>query len=133
MYISTSEAQRMLAAAQARAQAMGKNVSISVVDGRGDLLAMVRLDKAPWRTVGISRGKAFAAAAFGVSSAELAGRAGTPPMQAMMLSTRGELVPAQGALPVMRDGGVAGAVGVSGAAPQEDEEIAAAGIAGLHA
>ena len=44
MYLTTSEAQKMLQAAQARALEMGVKVSISVVDGRGDLLTMVRLD-----------------------------------------------------------------------------------------
>ncbi|WP_416359381.1 heme-binding protein, partial [Enterobacter hormaechei] len=38
MYINTSEAQKILQAAQAKAQQMGVKVSISVVDGRGDLL-----------------------------------------------------------------------------------------------
>ena len=131
MYISTSEAQKILQAAQAKAQQMGVKVSITVVDGRGDLLTMVRLDGAPWRTAGISKGKAFASANFGVASAELLARATSPVMQSFMLSMRGEFVPAQGAVPVLRGGQVVGAVGVSGAKSEEDEEIAKAGIAAL--
>ena len=131
MHINTSEAQKILQAAQAKAQQMGVKVSITVVDGRGDLLTMVRLDGAPWRTALISKGKAVASANFGVASAELLARATSPVMQAFMLSMRGEFVPAQGAVPVMRDGRAAGAVGVSGAKSEEDEEIAKAGIAAL--
>ena len=129
MYLTTSEAQRMLQAAQAKAQQMGVKVSISVVDGRGDLLTMVRLDGVSWRTAGISKGKAYAAANFGVPSAELAARANSPVMQAFLLSVHGECVPAQGAVPALRDGRVLGAVGVSGAKAEEDEEIAKAGVA----
>jgi uncharacterized protein GlcG (DUF336 family) len=44
MYLATGEAQKMLQAAQGKAQQTGVKVSISVVDGRGDLPAMVRLD-----------------------------------------------------------------------------------------
>jgi len=44
MYLTSIEAQKMLQAAQAKAQQMGVKVSISVVDGRGDLLTMVRPD-----------------------------------------------------------------------------------------
>jgi len=92
---------------------------------------MVRLDGSPWRTALISKGKAVASANFGVASAELLARAASPVMQAFMLSMRGEFVPAQGAVAVLRDGQVAGAVGVSGAKSEEDEEIAKAGIAAL--
>src|SRR3954468_9455563 len=99
MYLTSGEAQKMLQAAQAKAQQMGVKVSISVVDGRGDLLTMVRLDGAPWRTAFISKGKAVASANFGVASAELAARATSPVMQAFVMSMHGECVPAQGAVP----------------------------------
>src|SRR5918997_449939 len=112
MYLTTSEAQNMLQAAQAKAQQMGVKVSISVVDGRGDLLAMVRLDGASWRTAGISKGKAFASANFGVASAELTARASSPVMQAFLMTEAGNCIPAQGAVPVMRDGQAVGAIGV---------------------
>ncbi len=131
MYLTSSEAQKMLQAAQAKAQQMGVKVSISVVDGRGDLLTMVRLDGVSWRTAGISKGKAYASANFGVPSADLNARANSPVMQAFMLSVRGDMVPAQGAMPVLRNGSVLGAIGVSGAKSDEDEEIAKAGVAAL--
>ncbi len=44
----------------------------------------------------------------------------------------GRLIPWQGALPVRRaDGAMVGAIGVSGARPDEDEEVAATGLAAL--
>ena len=131
MYINSSEAQKVLQAAQSKAQQMGVKVSISVVDGRGDLLAMVRLDGTSWRTALISKGKAYASANFGVPSAELTARATSPVMQSFMLQVRGEAVLAQGAVPIVRNGQVVGACGVSGAKSEEDEEIAKAGIAAI--
>ena len=131
MYLTTSEAQKILNAAQAKAQQMGKKVSIAVVDGRGDLLTLVRLDGAAWRTALIAKGKAVASANFGVASGELTARANSPVMQALMLQMHGDLVLGQGAVPVLRNGQTIGAVGVSGAASHEDEEIAKAGIAAL--
>jgi uncharacterized protein GlcG (DUF336 family) len=72
---SADEAERMLAAAKAKAQQMNlSNVAISIVDARGDLVAMVRLDNALWRTAPVSRGKAFASAAFGQPSGALQDR-----------------------------------------------------------
>ena len=94
-------------------------------------MTMVRLDGAPWRTPVISRAKAVASACFGVPSGELTERAHTPVMQAMMMTEGGHMVPGQGALPVTRTGEVIGAVGVSGGASQEDEDIARAGVNAL--
>jgi uncharacterized protein GlcG (DUF336 family) len=92
---------------------------------------MVRLDGASWRTGLISKGKAYASANFGVPSAELTARATSPVMQSFMLQVRGEAVLAQGAVPIVRNGQVVGACGVSGAKSEEDEEIAKAGIAAI--
>ena len=131
MALSTAEAQRILQAAQAKAQEMGLKVGISVVDGRGDLITMVRLDGASWRSPILSRGKALASVTFGVSSGDLTERANTPVMQALIASQAGNFVPGQGALPIIRGGEAIAAVGVSGGTSQEDEDIARAGINAL--
>ncbi len=129
--LSLEEAERILQAAKAKALEMGVKLSISVVDGRGDLKSMIRMDGAPWRTPYVSRGKARASACFGLPSGELTDRAMTPIMRAVMEVERGEFVPGQGALPIIRDGETIGAVGGSGGTAQEDEDAARAGIAAL--
>ena len=110
---------------------MGVKVGISVVDARGDLVAMVRLDGALWRTAPISRGKAYASVAFGVPSADLMERANNPVMRALMHMEDGQIIPQQGAMPIKRGYDLIGAIGVSGASSQEDEEVARAGLAAL--
>jgi uncharacterized protein GlcG (DUF336 family) len=129
--ITLEEAERVLQAAKKEAIDMGVKLSISVVDARGDLVCMVKMDGAPWRTPYISRGKARASACFGVPSADLTDRAMTPVFRAVMEVEKGEFVPGQGALPIMKNGELIGAIGGSGGTSQQDEDAARAGIQAL--
>jgi glc operon protein GlcG len=129
--LTLAEAERVLQAAKAAALEMGVKMGISVVDPRGDLLCMVRLDGAPWRTPIVSRGKAQASACFGVPSGELTDRSMTPVMRAMMHFEGGGFIPGQGALPIIRAGELLGAIGCSGGTSQQDEDVARAGLRAL--
>jgi len=129
--LTLADAERMIQAAKAKAVAIGVKLSISVVDERGDLKCMVRMDGAPWRTPYISRGKARAAACFGVPSDDLTDRAMIPVMRAVMEVERGEFVPGIGALPIIKDGELVGAIGGSGGTGQEDEDASRAGLEAL--
>lgn len=122
------EAEQIIAGAKAKMDEMGVKLSVSVVDGRGDLIAMVRVDGASWRTPYISQGKAVASATWGLSSADMAARAGEPIFQGFMALQAGRFIPGQGALPIYKDGELVGAVGGSGGTPQEDEDAVRAGI-----
>ncbi len=126
--MTLEEAERALQAAKTKALEMGVKLSISVVDERGDLKCMVRMDGAPWRTPYVSRGKARASACFGLPSGDLTDRAMTPVMRAVMEVERGEFVPGQGALPIIRNGELIGAIGGSGGTAQEDEDASRAGV-----
>ena len=126
--ITLEEAERVLQAAKKKATDMGVKLSISVVDARGDLICMARMDGAPWRTPYVSRGKARAAACFGMPSNDLTDRALTPVMRAVMEVEKGEFVPGQGALPIFKNGELIGAVGGSGGTAQEDEDASRAGV-----
>ena len=129
--LTLAEAEQILAAAKAKTLAMGKKLSVSVVDPRGDLIAMFRIDGASWRTPLISRGKALAAACFGRPSADLEENAQSPVFRGLMAMEGGHMIPGQGALPVYRNGELLGAVGGSGGTGQEDEDTSRAGIDAL--
>ena len=133
--LTLAEAEVILAAAKAKVLAMGANMSISVVDPRGDLITMMRTDGASWRTPAISRAKAVAASCFGRASGELTENAMAPVFRGLMAMEGGHMIPGQGALPVFKDGVLVGAVGGSGGTAQEDEDASLAGIqaAGLSA
>ena len=126
--LTLAEAERILAAAKAKVVTMGAKMSVSVVDPRGDLIAMFRTDGASWRTPPISRAKAVAAACFGRSSAELTENAQAPVFRGLMAMEGGHMIPGQGALPAYRGGELVGAVGGSGGSAQQDEDAARAGI-----
>ena len=126
--LTLAEAEVILAAAKAKVLEMGANMSISVVDPRGDLITMMRTDGASWRTPAISRAKAVAASCFGRASGELTENAMAPVFRGLMAMEGGHMIPGQGALPVFKDGVLVGAVGGSGGTAQEDEDASLAGI-----
>ena len=129
--LTLAEAEQILVAAKAKVQSMGAMMSVSVVDTRGDLIAMFRTDGASWRTPPISRAKAVAASCFGRPSGELTENALAPVFRGLMAMEGGHMIPGQGALPVYRDGELVGAVGGSGGTAQEDEDASMAGIQAL--
>lgn len=127
-----SEVEKVLAAAKAKAGEMGLAVSIAVVDQRGDLVALARLDGARHFTPDLARGKAIVSATFGIASGVAAEGADTSPiMQTINRLSLDRMVYWQGAVPLLDGDQLVGAVGVSGAASDQDEEIATAGAGAL--
>ena len=126
--ITLSAAKTMVAAAQAEARKNNWNVTVAVVDAAGELIALERMDGAALTTVAVATGKARTAARFRretrlLDSAVTAGRIQT-------LAFEG-VVPIEGGVPVLHNGVVIGAVGVSGATSVQDAQMAKAGIAVL--
>jgi glc operon protein GlcG len=123
------EARKALAAAVATATKAGVAISCAVVDSRGDLIALNRMDNARFITTDIARGKALAAAIFGRPSGSLDQMANSPWFQNLNSSAQGRLYPAQGGVPILRNQQPYGAIACSGATGQLDEESANAGLA----
>jgi uncharacterized protein GlcG (DUF336 family) len=108
---------------------MGKAVSIAIVDSAGFMVAFERFNNPPAFTAVVAEGKANASAVMGRDSGALAPMAQNAPaiMNALGARLNGRFAPHQGAV-VIRDGsGIVGAIGVSGATSEEDEQIAKAG------
>ncbi|MDA1128367.1 MAG: heme-binding protein [Chloroflexi bacterium] len=126
--LTLAEAETVLAGAKAKVVELGLKMSISVIDPRGDLITMFRMDGAPWRTPSVSRGKAVAAASFETASGNLTDNSQAPIFRAFMAMEGGHMIPGQGALPIFRNGEIIGAVGGSGGTAQEDEDCCRAGI-----
>lgn len=131
MPLTLHEAQTILLAAEVSAREKGINASICVVDARGDLVATIRMDGARFLGPDVSRGKAMVSAIFGQLSGELTELGKNPVLQNLNLMRQGFFIFGQGAVPISRAGAVDGAVGVSGGTPQQDEDIANAGISAL--
>jgi len=121
-------AKRIAAAAEAEARRNGWPVVIAIVDDGGHLLCLHRLDDTQIGSVEVATAKARAAIAFkrptrAWEEALAGGRQG-------VLSLPGVVV-AEGGVPLVWDGRMIGAVGVSGVKPNEDGQIARAGAAVL--
>jgi glc operon protein GlcG len=129
MAITLDEAQRIIFGALAKAKEFNVKVSVAVCDAGGRLIAFQRMDGAIWAGVYGAQGKAMASAAFARPSGALQERADTPIFRGITAAEGGHLIISQGAVPIVRDGVLIGACGVSGASSQQDEDCAAAGVA----
>ena len=116
------DAEVIASACRAAAERAGARVAIAVVDDGGGLLHLQRLDGAKAHATDLAHRKARTAAAVGLPTAVLEKMAN----EGRLLGT--DVLALGGGLPVMRDGQCAGAVGVSGATSEVDEQIAAAGV-----
>lgn len=127
--LESSDVQTLLQAATAEAGAHGWKVSIAIVDDGGHLLGFTRLDGAAPISAAISVSKARTAAL---------GRRETLAYEEMINNGRTSFLSVplvdgllEGGVPVIHDGTVIGAIGVSGVKSAEDAQIAKAGIAAL--
>jgi glc operon protein GlcG len=124
-------AKQVIAAATAEARRNRAGGVVAVVDDGGNLMALERIDGTFAAGANISIGKARTAAIFKRPTRffEDVIKGGRTAMIAL-----NDFTPLQGGVPIMVDGEVVGAVGVSGAASaQQDEEIALAGAAAAKA
>ena len=134
MTVSLQEAQRIIDAGVAKAQDMGVSMAVAVVDANANLVAVARMDGMRAFGPDIARGKAMAAAVWGQPSADLQERAKTSSVfEPVNRLYGGQLVYGRGAVPLLRGGEMIGAVGASGARPEQDEEVAMTGAATLDA
>lgn len=129
--LTLADAVRLIAAAQAEAGTRNLRLSIAVVNQRGDVIAVGRMDGANPGTVDTAIGKAMVSAMFGQPSAALVSRAGTPVAQGLNVQTGGRLRFLQGALPIVRGGFTVGAIAGSGASAQQDEDAVGAALAAV--
>jgi glc operon protein GlcG len=123
-----SEVARILASAREEAQRNQWAVTIAVVDDGGHLLALERLD-------GCAPIAAYIATEKARSSA--LGRRETKGYEEMVNGGRTAFISAplltslEGGIPLIVDGQVVAAVGVSGVKAEQDAQVATAGIAAL--
>jgi glc operon protein GlcG len=124
-------AQKVIAGATAQAARNKSGGVIAVVDDGGNLMALERLDGTFAAGANISIGKARTAVLF---------RKPTKFFEDVIAKGRTSMValndftPLQGGVPLVVDGQIVGAVGVSGAtSAQQDEELAMAGANALNA
>ena len=131
MAFTLDEANRVAEGAIAHAQTLDITICVAVCDAGGRLIAFQRMSGAMWAAVYGCQGKAIASAAFGRPSGDLTERADHPTFRGIVAAEGGHMILGRGAVPIVRDGVIAGACGVGGGTGEEDEECAHAGVARL--
>lgn len=124
--INLENAKKAAAAAAAEARKNNWNMAIAITDGGGALVYLEKMDATQTGSVKVAIGKARSAAMF---------KRPTKVFQDVVASGGGGLrilglqgaVPIDGGLPIVMDGKIVGAIGVSGAAGDQDAQCAKAG------
>jgi glc operon protein GlcG len=130
MPLSLSDANQVIEKAHARAAQIGVKVTVAIVDEGGLLIALGRMDGATPLSPQLAEAKAVGAAMMLRDGAALAQMAQDRPgfFSAVDRLVRVPLIPGLGSLPLKQDEKIVGAIGVSGARPEQDLECAEAGL-----
>lgn len=127
--LTLEAARRLVAAAEAEAERINAPAVVAVVDDGGWLIALERMDRAPMlASVELAPGKARAAAAFRKPTQTLENSINGG--RAAQVTAPG-FVQMQGGVPIVIDGRVVGAVGISADTPAHDQQIADAAVRSL--
>ncbi len=125
--VSHEQARKAIAGAVAESRKLNLPMAITVVDNAGQLVAFERMDNTQTGSIGVSQDKAVSAAMYRrptkvFQDALAAGGAGL-----RILTLRGANA-VEGGVPLMADGKIIGAIGVSGGSAEQDGVVAKAGI-----
>ncbi len=127
--ITVEAAKELIKIARAASQQIGFEVAIAVTDAAGNLKAFERTDACPFLSAEVAIDKAWTAAAFGLSTHTWASILTNPLVS--QLAHRPRLVAVGGGYPVIENGGVIGAIGVSGGTAEQDQKAAEAALSSL--
>ncbi len=127
--IDLDTATELIGAAKQQAEQMGLAMVVAVANPEGNLIAQHRMDGAWLASVSISKNKAYTAAALQMPTHELAEPTQPgQPLYGLETMDKGRLVNFGGGFPLKRDGTIVGTIGASGGQPDEDMQVARAGV-----
>jgi uncharacterized protein GlcG (DUF336 family) len=128
--ITLDMAKKIMAAAEAEAVKNNWQVVITIIDSGGHMVMMQKSDNTQLASISASEGKAQTSLAFKLPSKALedAIAAGGPGTRLLALKN---IAPFEGGLPILVDGKIVGAIGVSGALSSQDAQIARAGLGAI--
>jgi uncharacterized protein GlcG (DUF336 family) len=126
-FISLEGAKLLAAAAEAEALKRGWTIAVAVVDPTGGLVLFHSIDGTQPASQDIAIAKARTAARLKRSTRTLEDAVAGG--RVSMLSVHPDAVLLEGGVPIMHDGVIIGAIGISGMTSAHDGEIAAAALA----
>lgn len=130
--ITLELAKRVMAAAEAAAIERGWPMAIAIVDSTAHLVMLHRCDQTQHGSVAVAQAKAETAVNFRRPTKVFEDAIAAGGLGLRLLGTPG-LLPVEGGVPLVADGMVIGAIGVSGMQSSHDLAIATIGVAALEA
>lgn len=132
MNITLEQAEKMIAAAKAKAIEIDTKMNICVVDAGANILAFARMDGAWLGSADISLKKAKTARFFDMPTGDIGGLSQPGGSLYNIEHSNGGLITFPGGVPVKNPKGeVIGAIGVSGSTVENDHAVATAGANAL--
>lgn len=128
--VNLAQAKTALAAAEAEAAAQNWAVAIAIVDTAGNLVAFIKRDDTQTASVDVAQAKARSAAIYKRPTKAFQDTLAAGGVGLRVLSLPGANA-AEGGVPLLVDGVIVGAIGVSGVTSEQDGMVAAAGAAAL--
>jgi uncharacterized protein GlcG (DUF336 family) len=129
--ITLEQAKRIMAAAEKEALKHSWPMVIAIVETGGHLVMLHKMDQAQLGSVTIARLKAETALNFRKPTKAFEDVIAGGGMGLRILSAAPHIIAMEGGLPILHEGKVIGAIGVSGMQSSQDAEVARAGIAAL--
>ena len=129
--IPLAKALALISAGEEEARRQELALAFAIVDDGGHVVALHRMDGAPWIAPEVALGKAWTAAAYRAPSAAQGEKMKELHAFSASISaaTGGRFTPQIGGLPITDDGGaVIGAMGASGGTGQQDEDVVRAAL-----
>jgi glc operon protein GlcG len=124
--MTLAAAKKIAAAAEAEAVKNKWNVVIAILDDGANLVYLQRADETQVGSVDVAIAKASSAVKFKRPTKAFADTLATGGQGVLRLPGA---LPVEGGVPLMLEGRMVGAIGVSGVTSQQDGQIAAAGVA----
>jgi uncharacterized protein GlcG (DUF336 family) len=128
--IGIDNARKVMAAAEAEAAKNNWAVVVAIIDSGGNIVMLHRRDDVQLSSIEIAQGKAKTALMFKRPSKVLDDAISSGGTGLRFLALK-DIVPLEGGVPIVADGKIIGAIGVSGVLSAQDAQIARAGVDGL--
>jgi len=128
--VSLEQAKKVVAGAEAESKKHNWNMVIIVLDSGGNLVLLERMDGTQLGSIEAAREKAYSAVLYRRPTKvfqDLLSQGG-PNMRLLALPGAS---PIEGGIPLLLDGKIIGSIGVSGAASEQDAQVAKAGADAL--
>ena len=128
--ISLEQAKKAVAAAEAESRKNNWNMVIAVLDTGGHLVMLERMDGVQLGSIGAAQDKAYSAVMYRRPTKVFQDLVAQGGANIRLLGLRGASV-LEGGIPIIVDGKLIGAIGVSGHTSEQDAQVAKAGADAL--